>query len=109
MLDYLARGYYALQLELLFQLYQRDGVLVLDSAELFADTSAACQRVFAFLDLEPCDVQLSKVYNRGYYGEKIDPRVADRLRQHYRPYDEMLKDLLGRSFRWMADRQPLAA
>ena len=109
MLDYLARGYYALQLELLFQLYPRKRVHVIDSADLFADTSAACQRVFEFLGLEPFDVRPSKVYNRGYYEEKIDPCVAERLRQHYRPYDELLKELLGASFRWMADRQPLAA
>jgi hypothetical protein len=104
MLDYLARGYYALQLELLFELYPRKRVLVIDSAELFTATSATCQRVFGFLELEPFDVRPSKVYNRGYYEEKIDPRVAERLRQHYRPYDELLKELLGRSFRWMADR-----
>lgn len=104
---YVARGYYALQLEVLFQLYPRERVLVIDSAKLFADTSATCQRVFQFLDLEPFDVRPDKVYNRGYYDERIDPRVAERLRQHYRPFDELLKELLGVPLGWMAE--PLAA
>lgn len=108
-LGYVARGYYALQLELVFALFPQEQTLIIDSAELFDDTCACCQRVFSFLALEPCDVQPGKIYNRGYYKEKIDPLVAERLRQHYLPYDELLVQLLGHSFRWMKAAQPLAA
>jgi hypothetical protein len=101
MLDYIARGYYAQQLELLLHCFPREQVLILDSAELFADTGAACQRVFEFLDLEPWPIETTKVYNKGHYRERIDPAVAARLREHYRPYDELLVDLLGRRFAWM--------
>jgi hypothetical protein len=103
MLDYVARGYYALQIELLFSLYPRDRVLVIDSAELFADTSATCQRVFEFLGVEPFDVRARKVLNRGYYSEAIDPRVAEQLRAHYEPYDALLRSMMGREFAWMAE------
>lgn len=109
MADYVARGYYALQLEVLFALYPRERVLIMDSAELFADTSAACQRVFAFLGLEPYDVRPGKVFNRGYYHEKVAPQVAERLRQHYRPYDDLLAQVVGQPFHWMAANKPLAA
>jgi hypothetical protein len=109
MLDYVARGYYALQLELLLRLYPRKRVLVLDSAELFADTNAACQRVFSFLEVEPHEVRTGKIYNRGYYNEKIDPVVAEHLRHHYRTYDELLAQVLGTRFGWMTHDQPLAA
>jgi hypothetical protein len=109
MLGYVARGYYALQLELLYELYPRQQVLVIDSAELFSDTAAVCQRVFGFLGVEPFEVRLGKVYNRGYYQETIDPRVAERLRQHYRPYDDLLRELLGVCCGWMEERRPLAA
>ena len=96
-----ARGYYALQLELIYELYPRERVLVVDSAELFANTAAVCQRLFDFIGVAPFKVQTTKVYNRGYYKETIDPLVAEQLRDHYRPYDEMLAELTGRSFRWM--------
>lgn len=105
---YVARGYYALQLELLLHLYPREQTLILDSADLFADTSAACQQVFAFVGIEPCDVQTEKIYNRGFYEEQIDPATAARLREHYRPYDELLASLLGRQLSWM-DKPSLAA
>ncbi|HUE72498.1 MAG TPA: sulfotransferase domain-containing protein [Pirellulaceae bacterium] len=106
---YVARGYYALQLELLLHLYPREQTLILDSADLFRDTNAACQWVFQFLGVESCNVQPEKIYNRGYYEEKIDPLVAERLREHYRPYDELLAHLLGRRFSWMKGASQAAA
>ena len=102
MLGYVARGYYALQLELLGKMYRRNRVLVLDSEKLFADTAATCNRVFDYMGLEDFDVEPGKVYNRGFYQEKIDPRVADRLREHYRPYDEMLAGDAG-AVVWLDD------
>jgi hypothetical protein len=107
MLGYVGRGYYALQLELLIKLYSRDRILILDSAELFSDTNAACQRVFEFLGIERFDILPTKIFNRGYYKEQIDPAVAERLREHFKPHDERLRELVGSPFRWM--RQPLAA
>ncbi len=104
MLGYVARGYYALQLELLLKLFPRNKVLMMDSASLFQDTTAACERVFNFMGLDSFDVQPTKIYNRGYYQEQIDPRVAEQLREHYRPYDALLTDLIGQKFTWMASR-----
>jgi hypothetical protein len=101
MWEYVARGYYALQLELLFNLYPSDRVLVIDSAELFADTSGTCNRVFDFLGIEHCHVHVDKVYNKGYYREQIDPRVMERLQAHYGPYNALLQSMIGRQFSWM--------
>lgn len=95
------RGYYALQLELLWQEYPREQVLIVDSADLFDDTNAVCQRVFDFVGLDRFAVQPDKIYNRGHYREKIDPAMAELLRDHYRPHDELLVELVGRPFRWM--------
>ena len=102
MSGYVARGYYALQLELLNKVYRRNRLLVLDSESLFTDTAAACNRVFDYMGLEDFDVAPVDVYGRGFHRQVIDPRVASRLREHYRPYDEMLQEWLGQSFGWMA-------
>lgn len=102
MSGYVAGGYYGLQLELLLKLYRRNRVLFIESVDFFADTVAACDRVFSFLGLESFDVPASKVYNRGTYPDAIDPRVENRLREHYRPYDELIQDILGRPCGWLA-------
>lgn len=109
MLGYIARGYYALQIELLLKLYARNRILFLDSATLFRDTSATCARVFDFMGLDEFEVQPTKIYNRGYYQETIDPRVAAELREHYRPYDALLSQLLGQEFSWTADGPALVS
>jgi hypothetical protein len=110
MLGYVSRGYYALQLELLLKVYTRNRVLVIDSASLADDMSAVCERVFDFMGLDSFDVEAGKTSKRDVYQQKIDLRLADRLREHYRPYDEMLEEMLGRSFSWMAPRvQSVAA
>jgi hypothetical protein len=109
MLGYVSRGYYALQLELLLKVYTRNRVLVIDSASLSEDMSAVCERVFDFMGLESFDVEASES-NGEVYQEKINPRLADRLREHYRPYDRMLEEMLGQSFSWMSPRvQSVAA
>ncbi len=100
-LGYVKRGYYALQIELLLALFARNRVLFVDSATLFQDTTATCRRVYDFMGLEDFEVQPTKIYNRGFYKEKIDPLVAERLREHYQPYDALLADLLGMEFSWM--------
>jgi hypothetical protein len=109
MLGYVARGYYALQLEHLIKVFPRNKVLILDSAALFKDTRATCERVFDFMGLDSFDVEPTKIYNRGYYKETIDPRVADQLRDHYRPYDELLSEVVGEQFAWMAKAEAKAA
>jgi hypothetical protein len=110
MLGYVSRGYYALQLELLLKVYTRNRVLVIDSASLTEDMSAVCERVFDFMGLDSFDVKSGKTGDRDVNQQKIDSRVVDRLREHYRPHDEMLEELLGQSFSWMSRRvQSVAA
>ncbi len=108
LLDYVYRGYYALQLEVLFDQFSPEQVLVVDSAELFADSNAICQDVFEFIGVEGRDVSPKKIHNRGLYRAVIDPEIADQLRKHYRPHDQLLVELTGRRFGWMdSDIVPL--
>jgi hypothetical protein len=109
MSGYVAGGYYALQLELLHKVYRRNRVLVIDSASLFADTAGTCNRVFDYMGLEDFDVDAGEGFGRAYDQLKIDPRVSERLREHYRPYDEMLEEWLEQSFAWMLPQVQTAA
>jgi hypothetical protein len=108
LLDCVARGYYALQLEALLQCYPREQVVILDSAVLFADTSGVCNSLFERLGLEPIEIRSEKIFNRGYYRETIDPMTADRLRDHYRPHNQLLVELLGQKLAWMTAQSAVA-
>jgi hypothetical protein len=109
MLGYVSQGYYGLQLELLQKLYPRNKVLVMESAALLQDPRAAYERVFDFLGLESdgVDVETPSLVDRDQ--ESIDPAAAAMLREHYRPYDELLSEVCGQQFSWMGSRVVQAA
>jgi hypothetical protein len=109
MLGYVARGYYGLQLELLLKVYPRNKVLLIDSASLHQNPAAVCERVFDFLGLDSFDVQPTKTNNRDSDQPIVDPRVAAELREHYRPHDELLIELIGQQFSWMPSLAKAAA
>jgi hypothetical protein len=109
MLGYVSQGYYALQLELLYKLYPRNKILVIDHGSLLRDSSAACDRVFNFMGLDSVEVQAETVPLRGEYHTLIDPQAAMMLREHYRPYDELLSEVCGQQFSWMWSRAAQAA
>jgi len=100
MVGYVARGCYALQLELLLKVYPRNKVLLVDSATLSSDLPATCNRIFDFMGLDSFDVPFKKS-DDGDDHAQIDARVSARLRDHYQPYDNLLAELLGQSFNWM--------
>jgi hypothetical protein len=101
MLGYVSRGYYALQLELLLKLYPRNKILVLDAEGLRADARGMHERVFNFMGLEGCDVQSLHSHDRGQDLARMHSSVATVLRAHYRPYDELLAEIIGQRFSWM--------
>ena len=108
MLGYVSYGYYALQLELLLKLYPRERVHLIDSARLDEDSNAVCNQVFSFLGLEDFNVEPGKMKNSSFNQETIDPQVAEQLGEHYRPYDELLKEIIGQPFQWMRPRTAAA-
>jgi hypothetical protein len=101
MLGYVSRGYYALQLELLLKLYPRNKVCIVDAGSLRSDAAGACERIFNFMGLEGCDVESEQNFDIRPNMTRIDANVAAILRVHYRPYDELLADLVGQRFSWM--------
>jgi Sulfotransferase domain len=109
MLGYVSRGYYGLQLELLQTLYPRNKVLVMESAAWLQDPRAACERVFNFLGLESGGVDVGTPSLVGRDQELMDPAAATMLREHYRPYDELLSEVCGQQFSWMQPRDAQAA
>ncbi len=109
MLGYVSQGYYALQLELLQKLYPRNKILVMDRASLRANMNAACDRVFNFMGLESIEIGLPADERVDVSHESIDPRVLTLLREHYRPYDQLLSEVSDQQFSWMAPRLAEAA
>jgi hypothetical protein len=96
---YLARGLYAEQLESVLRVFPRDQLLVLVSAELFARPAETVARIFAFLGLPSCAIEVLKPRNRGQY-PPMPATARARLVRFFRPHNKRLYDLLGRDLGW---------
>jgi hypothetical protein len=97
--SYLARGRYAGQLRRWLQFYPRERMLVLRFEDFARDPLAGLTRALDFLGLPAIDhVRLEARNTRKY--PAMSPRTAERLREHFAPYNEDLARLLGEPMDW---------
>ena len=96
---YLTRGQYVEQLELLAGLFGRDRIHVVDSQEFFERPAAAYAAVLEFLGLPEYDQAVFEQHNARPRAP-MDPELAARLDEHFRPYDQRLEAWLGRPPGW---------
>lgn len=109
---YLAMGRYAEQLATWFRLFGRDGLLILDHADMERDLHDFMNRICRFLDIAPMSRETTTALaGRRYWstGKRVltpeDRTTMARLADYYAPHDRALADLLGCELSWM--REPL--
>ena len=97
--SYIERGHYAEQLARWFDVFPRDQLLVLTLDEL--ETPASQEHLLGFLGLD--DLPVPPVANQNVHPHAGAPAVVvEVLRAHYRPYNDRLAALLGRTLPWDA-------
>lgn len=106
---YLAHGRYAENLLEWFRVFGREGVLVLEHAEMERDLHGFLGRICGYLDIEPLekDVTDALATRRYWSSGSRKPTAEDeetfaRLADYYAPHDRALADLLGRPPSWTA-------
>jgi hypothetical protein len=99
---YVRRGLYHEQLRRYLARFDRDQLLILNSARLRDDPGSVLPEVVRFLGLPeysrlPLDLSLLHV---GRYEQQIPGETRAFLREFYEPHNEKLWGLLGRDFDW---------
>lgn len=97
---YVARSTYAPQLQRWYDAIGQDQVLVVDSADLRADTAATCDRVVRFIGLDPQPLDLTVVHNARRY-PVLNRGTRVQLRARFHEADQNLVRVTGRRFSWM--------
>lgn len=97
--SYLAKGQYAEQLEEAFRLVGRDRVLVIQAESYFADQASALERVSDFIGIDRVAPSAADRRN-GYDYPGLSASTLARLREHFRPHNERLYQLLGEEWDW---------
>ena len=97
--SYLGRGFYAQQLKIWFELFDRKQILILTSEELSTDTNKTMNKIFQFLDLPDYEIPDTTKHNTATYANmKIDTRK--KLISFYSKYNQDLFKLLNQEFDW---------
>jgi hypothetical protein len=96
---YLARGLYADQLSLWFDVCPRERFLILSSEQFFTETQSVFEEVLGFLGLLPWRPVEYRRFNAAAY-ETISAPTRQRLIEHFAPHNERLYQLVGRDFGW---------
>ena len=95
----LARGFYADQLKIWFEKFQKNQLLMIPSEDLAQKTDQILTKIFEFLDLPYFKIKdLAKQNKREYPPMKAETRKL--LIEFYRPYNEKLYNLINQHFDW---------
>jgi hypothetical protein len=96
---YLARGRYAEQLERWFELFPRDQLLVVSSADLDDRPGETYGRILEHVGVEPHELEsYPRLFRREY--SPMTPETRERLRSYYAEPNRRLAELLDRDFGW---------
>ena len=95
----LARGFYAEQLSVWFDLFSKNQIMIIQSEKLASDTKNVMNDVFQFLGLPIFDIPNTKKVNVSQY-TKMNPETRESLINFFKPHNEKLNRLLDRNFEW---------
>lgn len=97
--SYTARGHYAEQLERWFSFFPREQFLIIDSKKLRDNPQKEMNKVFDFLGLDRYVLNLAEKGRKSDY-PAMKSETKQRLKVHFKPYNEALEALLDTSFNW---------
>lgn len=96
--SYKARGRYAEQLQRWLGRFPRDQLLIVEAGSFFMDPGRALALVTSFLGLPTISRTSYEPHNAQEYGS--DDAAITILRDHFRPHNRRLYDLIGTNLGW---------
>jgi len=97
--SYLARGFYAEQLQLWMDKFPKEQLLVISSEDLASKTADTLTTIFDFLGLPNHKIKDLTKRNEAKY-PPMNPDTRKTLVEYFKPHNEKLYSLLGRRFDW---------
>ena len=95
----LARGFYAEQLSIWFELFSKNQILIVSSEKLLSDTKNTVNDIFKFLNLPQFKISNTKKVNVSP-PSKMNPETRKLLIDFFRPYNQELDKFLNLDFKW---------
>lgn len=96
---YLMTGIYVTQIKALMSLFPREQILIIESSDLSKNPNSVLSHVLNFLEIPPWIFRDFERHNSGSY-TKMNATTRKKLLEYYRPHNQSLYELLGRTFEW---------
>jgi hypothetical protein len=97
--SFLARSFYAEQLEKWFNVFNKKNILIISSEELSENTQNTLNTIFNFLNVHPEKIQNLDKVNVAKY-PAMSNKIRKQLINYFYEYNENLFDLINRRFDW---------
>ncbi len=95
----ISRGIYVTQLEMWYELFPRNQILILNTNDLMNKSNKIQESICNFLNLPKFYSNQVFFEKRSKY-EKMKSDTRSRLEEFYKPYNESLYKLIGKRFDW---------
>jgi hypothetical protein len=97
--SYLARGFYAEQLQIWMNKFPREQLLIISTEDLAEEPHDTLTNVFSFLGLPKHQIRKLHKQKASKY-PPMNPDTRKMLIEYFKPHNEKLYSLLGRRFDW---------
>ena len=95
----LARGFYAKQLQLWYNVFPKDNILVISSEELASNTNNVLVEIFDFLNISNVEIKdLTKQNVRKF--PQMNSKTRETLIEYFKPYNDDLFNLINKNLNW---------
>jgi len=99
--SYKSRGLYGEQIQRYMNYFPWKNILTISSEELFSEPDHVLRRVFEFVGVDAgCKIENLSPRNVASNRSEVDPHVYEYLDNYFRPHNQMLYELVGKSFGW---------
>lgn len=95
----LTRGFYADQLKIWFDTFQKDHLLMISSEEFAKNTNTVLREIFEFLDVPYVKIKDYTKQNKRHY-QPMKSETRNLLIEYFKPHNEKLYKLIGKNFDW---------
>ena len=95
---YLSHGCYARQLAAWYRWFDPEQILICRTEDLAEDPQSVMERIWKFLNLDPCQIAQTRLNAFSY--KTMDPHLRARLVEYFQPHNRKLYDLLDRDMKW---------
>ena len=97
--SYISKGLYARQLQIWFDLFPKENILITSTEEMAFNPQHFMNKIFDFLNISKYDIKNPQKRKSENY-PKIKSETRKLLIEYFKPYNEKLYKLIGKSFDW---------